>query len=73
MYQGMSNLAGDTSWLDILNNVVTTAGQVLHPGSPSTLPTYTPGSYSASNIGTSTGPWVLGLGALAVVLLMRKR
>lgn len=72
MYQGRA-LGSDTSWLDVLNNAVTTAGQIIHPGTPTTIPTYTPGTYSATQIGTSTGPWLLGLGALALVLLMRKR
>lgn len=61
-----------TSWLDVLNNAVTTAGQVLRPGSPTTVPMYNPASYAASSIASNTGVWVLGLGALALVMMRRR-
>ena len=70
-YTGYNPLGLD--WDAIINNIVSTAGQVFSPGSPSVQPTYTPGSYSTAQVGTSMGPWILGLGALAVVLMMRKR
>ena len=70
-YQGNARLGFD--WDAAFNTVINTAGQILKPGSPSTIPTYTPGTYATSQVGTSSGPWILGLGALALVLFMRKR
>jgi hypothetical protein len=71
-YTGFNPLGSDTSWQDVFNNAITTAGQILHPGTPTTIPMYTPGTYATTQIGTSSGPWILGLGLVAI-LLMRKR
>ena len=70
-YTGYNPLGFD--WDRFFENVITTAGQVIAPGSPSAQPTYNPGSTSVGRIGTSSGPWILGFGALALVLFMRKR
>lgn len=66
-YPRRSALGADIDWGSVINNVVTTAGQVLRPGSASPTPIYT----ASPSRPTDWTPILIG-GGLAAFLLFTK-
>lgn len=73
MYQQQLG-ADPVDWTAVINNAIATAGQIIQPGSYSSVPVYQPGSTTYMPGVGGIPSWIIPVGAvLAVVLLMRGR
>lgn len=61
---------GDVDWTSVLTTAITTAGQVIAPGSGSPVPTYTPAPYRSTG---SSLAMIAALGLGAMFLLQPRR